>query len=235
MMDNNFIINELVRNNNTNVGVLDKIVSILSWIAENNGGLKEIVAETKIPRSTAHRLLLALEQHRLVTRRLNSYYIGTQIIGWSEASKLTELIKVTKPLLINLRNLVGESTQLYVREGNNRVCLVSVEPIAGLKNTVPVGAVYPLDVGSAGKVIFAWDEIKTDSSNTSEILEQGWAQSIEEREEGVASVSAPVLKSGVLIGVISISGPISRLGLEPGKNLSDTLIKTSKEIELALN
>lgn len=234
MMNDELIIKHLEENNNTKVGVLDKIVSILSCVAENNYNLQEIITETKISRSTVHRLLLALEQHHFVVRTSNGYSIGSRLIGWSESSKLTTIIQMTKPLLIKLRDLTGESTQLYVREGNNRVCLISVEPNAGLKNTVPVGAIYPLEVGSAGKVISVWDGLEMDSAKKEKILKQGWAESIAEREEGVASVSAPILKNGSLLGVISISGPISRLGLEPGKLLSDTLVKTSKEIELLL-
>ena len=47
---------------------------------------------------------------------------------------------------------------------------------------------------------------------------RGWAQSVGEREPGVASVSAPVRSpSGRVIAAVSISGPIERLSRQPGR------------------
>lgn len=233
-MNNKHIIEVLEKNNNSKVGVLDKIVDILSCIAENNSNLSDIIATTKISRSTAHRLLLALEQHHLVIRTTQGYSLGSRLVGWGESSKLTTLIQITKPVLVKLRDLTGESTQLYVREGNNRVCLISVEPTFGLKNTVPVGSIFSLEVGSAGKVISAWEGLEIDSLEKEKILKQGWAESIAEREEGVASVSVPIVKGGGLVGAISVSGPISRLNLGNRNFLANHLIKSAKEIELLL-
>lgn len=217
--------------NYSKVGVLDKVVTILSCISGGEKSLSEIIEETKIPRSTVHRLLLALEQHHLIIQTEHGYSIGSQIIEWGESSKLSNLIAITKPTLINLCHVTKESTQLYVREGDTRVCLISIEPKEGLKNTVPVGARFPLNVGSAGKVISAWDGLEMDGQEKERIIQQGWAQSISEREEGVASVSVPIFKKKKLIGALSISGPISRLGTEPGKLLAQHLLKAAGEVE----
>ena len=44
------------------------------------------------------------------------------------------------------------------------------------------------------------------------VRRRGWAQSVAERETGVASVSAPVRDgSGAVLGAVSISGPVERL------------------------
>lgn len=233
-MDTKNIIKDLENKSNSKVGVLDKIVKILSSISKKDSNLSEIMEETKLPRATTHRLLLALEHHHLITHTKQGYSLGSQLIEWSESSKLSMLIKITRPILINLCHVTNESTQLYMREGNDRVCLISIEPKEGLKNTVPVGARLPLNVGSAGKIISAWENLEIDVTEKEEILKQGWAQSIAERENGVASVSAPILKNKGLLGVISISGPISRLGEEPGKVMSDYLIKATKEIKSLL-
>lgn len=117
--------------------------------------------------------------------------------------------------------------QLYVREGDCRVCLISIEPKEGLKNTVPISLRFPLNVGSARKVISAWDGLEIDSIEKDKNIEQGWAQRISEREAGVASVSVPIFGNKRLIGAISISGPVSRLSSEPGKLLSNHLIKAA--------
>jgi DNA-binding IclR family transcriptional regulator len=68
-----------------------------------------------------------------------------------------------------------------------------------------VGALLPLDVGSAGKVLDGGDAAH-------------WAESVEEREAGVASVSAAVLdRVGAVVAAVSISGPVERLTRHPGR------------------
>ncbi|MCZ7631010.1 MAG: hypothetical protein M5U19_19065 [Microthrixaceae bacterium] len=45
----------------------------------------------------------------------------------------------------------------------------------------------------------------------------GWVESLEEREPGVASVSAPVLAAdGTVMAAVSVSGPLERMGPSPG-------------------
>ena len=118
IMDNKIIIEDLEKKSNSNVLVLDKIVKILSCISTKDSNLSEIIQKTKLPRATVHRLLLALEYHHLIIHTLQGYSIGSQIIEWRESSKLSMLIEITRPILINLCELTNESTQLYVREGD---------------------------------------------------------------------------------------------------------------------
>ena len=143
-------------------------------------------------------------------------------------------------MLEGLRDESGESTQLYVREGDHRVCVASVERVTGLRDTVPVGAVMPLSRGSAGKILLAFApggvDDRPDAAELRGIRVRGWAQSVAEREAGVASVSAPVFgEDGRLKAAVSISGPISRLGESPGQRLSHLVVRAAREIESTLD
>ena len=60
---------------NSGVGVLDKAVGILACLESGPHSLAELVAATGIARPTAHRLAVALEHHRLVTRDLTGRFI----------------------------------------------------------------------------------------------------------------------------------------------------------------
>ena len=219
------------------VGVLDKVVCILEFLVERGTvDLNDIVKGTNIPRTTAHRLLTAMEGHHLVAKNQKGYLLGSRLSGWGEVSYTKSLVELAKPELVNLTEITGESSQLYVREGDKRICIASVEPKMGLTNTVPVGSVFPLEVGSAGKVFIAWDTKDTENESYNRIREQGWAESVAEREPGVASVSAPILSAnGVIKAAVSVSGPISRMGKEPSTIFSKHVVQTARKIEKILN
>ena len=221
------------------VGVLDKAVVILSFLSEGGPAtLAEVVEVTGLPRPTAHRLLSALETHHLVGRAGGQYALGMRLLGWGNKAVGLDLVEAARPALGALRDETGESVQLYVREGDRRVCVASVERAGGgLKDTVPVGAVLPLDLGSGGKVLLAWAEDgeispRVNAAELEEIRSQGWAESVAEREAGVASVSAPVFGAGgALRAAVCASGPISRLGGRPGERLAGPVVAAAREIE----
>jgi DNA-binding IclR family transcriptional regulator len=221
---------------NSGVGVLDKSVAVVSFLsAAGSASLAEVVEGTGLPRPTAHRLLAALETHHLVARSEGRYRLGARLLGWaSRVESGAGLVEKARPALEWLVGETGESAQLYVREGGNRVCVASRERASGLRDTVPVGAVMPLSVGSAAKVLLAWSAESTERAGFETERERGWAESVAERERGVASVSAPVVSGGTLAAV-SVSGPVSRLGESPGGRLSPVVLRAAREIEGGLS
>jgi DNA-binding IclR family transcriptional regulator len=123
--------------------------------------------------------------------------------------------------LEHLRDVTGESAQLYVRRGSRRVCLVSLESPHGLRTIVPVGAVLPMNVGSAAKVL----------ADGPEVRKLGWAESVEERERGVASVSAGVRRDGVVVAAVSVSGPVDRTSRAPGRRYAKPVMAAARRVE----
>ncbi|CAN5172157.1 IclR family transcriptional regulator [soil metagenome] len=218
------------------VGVLDKAVGILAFLSEDGpASLAEVVGGTGLSRPTAHRLLSALEMHHLVARHDGRYVLGSRLLGWGNRAGVSpDLIEAARPVLAKLRDETDESTQLYVREGRQRVCVAIAERGTGLKATVAVGAVMPLDLGSAGTVLLAFSGPDADA-RLALVRERGWAESVAEREAGVASVSAPVFgPDGRLRAAVSASGPISRLGNHPGEWLAGPVVAAAREIEASL-
>ena len=222
------------------VGVLDKAVGILSFLAEDGPEtLAGVVRGTGLARPTAYRLLSALEAHGLVGREDGRYSLGLRLLSWGGGTVGSGLVEAARPVLAALRDRTEESTQLYVREGGRRVCIASVERTGGgLRDAVPVGAVLPLEHGSGGRVLLAWSEEAGEGPDARDLVEtraRGWAESVAEREVGVASVSAPVFgPDGGLRAAVCASGPIPRLGEHPGERLAGHVLAAAREIEAAL-
>ncbi len=211
------------------VGVLDKAAAVLAALESNPLTLAGLVAATGLARPTAHRLAVALEHHRFVGRDLQGRFIlGSRLAELAHSASEDPLLVTAGPILTRLRDITGESAQLFRRQGDVRVCAAAAERPAGLRDTVPLGAQLSMKAGSAAQVLLAWEEpdrlpkLLARASFTMTGLQQvrrrGWAQSVGEREPGVASVSAPVLSpSGRIIAAVSVSGPIERLSRQPGR------------------
>ena len=226
----------------SNVGVLDKSVAILAALAEEGPlSLAGLVDATGLSRPTAHRLAAALEAHRLVGRdAAGRYRLGLRLLGWAGAVRADlGLVEAARPVLEALRDETGESAQLFVRDGDRRLCIAASERPAGLRDTVPVGAVLPIDRGSGGKVLLAFGpdgaagrHRAVDPAELEAIRRRGWAASVAEREDGVCSVSAPVLDSGGRVhAALGVSGPINRLGRQPQKLLATPVLAAARELE----
>ena len=227
------------------IGVVDKTVAILAAAAQAPRTLAELVEATALPRATAHRLAVALEVHRLLDRDADGRFVLGPRVGELAAALPDPLLAAAAPVLAWVRDESGESSQLYRRDGNERVCVAAAERAAGLRTTVPVGTRLPLSAGSAAQVICAWadpaslTDVLAGSEFTARLLAEvrrrGWAQSVAQREAGVASVSAPILNpDGSLLAAVSISGPIERLGRAPGQRFAPILVAGARRIAAAL-
>jgi DNA-binding IclR family transcriptional regulator len=111
----------------------------------------------------------------------------------------------------------------------------------GLRDSIPVGATLSMLAGSAAQVLLAWEEpdrlhrglqgAAFTATALSGVRRRGWAQSVAEREAGVASVSAPVRgPSGRVVAAVSISGPIERLSRQPGRLHAATVVAGANKL-----
>jgi len=211
------------------VGVLDKAVSVLAAVESGPATLAQLVAATGLARPTTHRIAVALEHHRLLARDVQGRFVlGPRVGELASAAGEDRLLAVSQPVLIQLRDVTGESAQLYRRQADVRVCVAAAERASGLRDTVPIGAALPMTAGSAAQVLLAWEEgermhrglrgAKFTATTLAGVRRRGWAASAAEREVGVASVSAPVRGSGgKVLAAVSVSGPIERLTRSPGR------------------
>ncbi|MET1036423.1 MAG: IclR family transcriptional regulator [Arthrobacter sp.] len=228
------------------VGVIDKAAMVLDSLEAGPTTLAQLVAATGLSRPTVHRLAQALVHHRLVGKDMHGRFVlGSRLVELASAAGEDRMIAAAGPLLLQLRDATGESSQVFRRQGDFRVCVVSAERPVGLRDTIPVGTQLSMKAGSAAQVLLAWEDHERlleglgNARFTPTILagvrRRGWAQSLGEREPGVASVSAPVRgPSGRVIAAVSISGPIERLTRQPGRVHSEVVCRTAAALTEAL-
>jgi DNA-binding IclR family transcriptional regulator len=201
------------------VGVLDKAMFLLNVVEHRQPvTFLELTDAVDFPKTTTHRLVAALEAHGFLHRDEE----GALVTGSRFAT--ATLAQVARPILARLSDETRESSQLFVRRGQQRLAVVSIESREELRTAVPVGALLPMEKGSAGRLL----------AGDTEALGRGWSESVGERVAGIASVSAPVLDGGRLVAAVCLSGPIERLGTSPGRRYGKRLIAAAEEIQTAL-
>ncbi|MCF6094235.1 IclR family transcriptional regulator [Microaerobacter geothermalis] len=209
---------------------------LLCFVHSNEMSLTDIAQQTSLNKSTVYRLLASLEGKGFLMRDpgTEKYRLGFRI--WELSANLTQAADpamILLPELEKLRDSLGETISLYVRDGMERIRIQAVESNQSIRRVAPIGARMSLAVGASSKVLMSyadphsqeailndpswpdWVDKRLYKKQLEEIKEKGYATSFEEREPGAAAVAVPILnRSGHLIAALSVSGPSSRLTLD---------------------
>ncbi|RBP99724.1 IclR family transcriptional regulator [Bifidobacterium xylocopae] len=222
------------------VGVLDKTVKILDALEAGPSTLGQLVAATGLARPTAHRLATALERHRFVCRDEHGRFtLGSRFAELAAAAGEDRLLTAAGPILRTLLSRTGESAQIFRRQGEHRVCIAALDRPSGLRDSIPVGAVLPMQAGAASQILLAWDAPERihqilmratfSAARLADVRKRGWAESINEHEQGVCSISAPIRNpAGQVMAAISISGPVERMSRAPGRHYAPLVMAAGK-------
>lgn len=236
--------------------VLSKIRRVLDVVAEQPDGVRfQHVRDTSgLPASTTVRLLQNLVAEGLLDRDGDHYFLGEVVRRWAARSQPRGLLRSAQSVLERLRDQTGETAVLFVRDGAHRVLVALAETRHQVVRLMGVGQVMPLHAGSAGKVFLAFDPgidlstvklvrltehtIATRSGLRTElaaIRSRGCAISLAERDEGTASISAPVFDaSGAVAAAVGIGCPMQRLSSEPPPEWVTAILDAASALSRAL-
>ena len=229
------------------MGVLDKAALILDTLEKEPCSLAQLVNATGLARPTTHRLAIALERHRFISRdQQGRFTVGSRFAELATAAGEDRLLASAEPILQTLLERTGESAQIYRRQGDQRVCIAAVERTSGLRDSIPVGAMLSMEAGSAAHILLAWEDnehthqglrhAQFTAQTLNTVRRRGWSESINEREKGVCSVSAPIRNAtGHVIAAISISGPVDRMGISPGRRYAPLVMKAGRYLSEAMS
>ena len=218
---------------------VDRAVSVLEILArEGSAGVSEVATEIGVHKSTAFRLLAALEERDLVEQNTErgKYQLGFGVLRLASAIPARlELVRQAQPVLDDLAQHIDETINLAVVREHYSVHVQQALGSAAVASQNWVGQVTPLHATSSGKILLAHmseDRLNevldasglkayTEHTLTSRdaLVEQlaqaraeGFATAFEELETGLNAAAVPVRDhTGAVVGAVSASGPAYRL------------------------
>ena len=197
----------------TGVGVLDKSMAIVDLCERQPASASDIARELDLTVSTAHRLAAALTAHGLLQRDAAGLYrLGPRFL----TSRVAE---IAQPVLDRLTADTRESSQLWVRRGEDRLCVASVITEAELRVVMDPGARLPLSDG--GSAALALQGV---------VGTEGWAETHSTRTPGLGSVSAPIILRGEPVAAVSVIAPLLRMTKSPGESFGKQVLVAAAEI-----
>ncbi len=217
---------------------VDRAVAILEILArDGEAGVTEVARELDVHKSTASRLLAALDRRELVTQDTarGKFRLGVGIVRLAgAASQKLDVVQESRPVCRALAQQVGEAVNLAILSGRDALYLDQVAGPAALSPHNWAGQRIPLHATSDGKVLLAYlseAELKaclvpplrrlTEYTITAvdefsrllaEVRRRGFATAVDELEAGLTAIAAPVRNAeGNVVASISASGPSFRI------------------------
>jgi DNA-binding IclR family transcriptional regulator len=216
---------------------VDRAINVLEILARRGeAGVSEVASEIDVHKSTAFRLLGALEGRGLVERASGRYRLGFGLIPLAGAvSDRLDLTQQGRAVLHRLAAEMGETINLAVLQEH---WAVNVDQALGPSTVATrnwLGRLTPLHCTSSGKVLLAHvpaarratllaaSGMERFTANTvtdpaelgtelHRVRDDGHATATEEYETGLNAAAAPVLdRGGAVIAALSVSGPAYRL------------------------
>jgi IclR family acetate operon transcriptional repressor len=243
---------------------LVRALTLLNRVAESDdegASLSEVAQQVGLPASTAHRLLLTLEQERYVRfapdRKL--WTIGVQaFVTGCAFIKTRSLVGLARPRLRTLMEESGETVNLAVEDKGEAVYLAQVECREMMRVFARPGTRVPMHCSAVGKAILAGASDKsiakmlhqhgmarltvktivTPSALRQELVkvrEQGYAVDDEEHAVGLRCIAAPIIdETEDIIAAVSVSGPMARIGDERVSGLGRMLKDAARAISMEM-
>jgi len=236
---------------------IDRAAELLALIvhAEDPRTFGDLVEETELARSTASRVLNALERHQLIERDTDGAFHPGPLFAVYAArhDQIDAVIRTAQPIMARVNEETGETVNLGLPHG-----LGAVVQVAQIDSTYLLGAInwvgvdVPAHCSAMGKVMYAYGaldlpdgplERRTDETVTdvavlrrelATVRRRGYAQTHSELEEGLTGIAAPVrFSDGSTRAAIGISGPDFRLD-ESAKDVGDLLVAEAARLSRKL-
>jgi len=198
-------------------------------------GLQDLAEAVGLNKTTAYRLLTALQSEGMVERAEDGYRLGPELLALgARALGASELRQASRPELVALAESTRETATLEVLVGREALILDEVTGTHRVGTMPSVGTRWPAHAASTGKAILAFlpeeqqaaflrgrlatltprtiTEPRAFRRELARVAGRGWSLNAEELEPGFVAVGAPVRSAdGRVTAAISVGGPKARL------------------------
>lgn len=236
---------------------VDRAVSVLELLAlQGEAGVTEMAAELGVHKSTAFRLVSALELRGLVEQSAErgKYRLGFGIVRLAGATVgQLDLTQQGRAVCETLAAELGETVNLAVADGGVAINVDQVWGSASVMSHNWIGRSTPLHATSSGKVLLAYMKADTRDEalaaplesfteytivgheqlrqNLKEVYEIGVSYSMEEFEVGLNAVAAAIHSyEGAIVAALSASGPSYRLTEDRMEDVGQSVLNAAGEI-----
>ncbi|MCX4831431.1 IclR family transcriptional regulator [Streptomyces sp. NBC_00006] len=235
----------------TGVRSVRRALDILGLLTEDQPAvtLREIVDATGLAKTTAVRMVQTLEQCGLLWDTPAGYTAGPGLWRWAHLAHTSwELPRETRKLMRELAEEQQETVNLFMLRGLSRVCVAQQESPQPLRHVVRVGDELPLWAGASSKILLRsapeslLRRVAVDSPHgegharqlrvwADVAVEQGFAVSRGERDEGLTAVAVPVLgRTGTVVASLSLSGPSHRFPEATVQRFATALVEVARQM-----
>lgn len=234
---------------NSSVQSVDRAIAILEILARSGESrVTDLAAELAVHKSTAFRLLGALEQGGLVEQSgdRGRYRLGFGVVRLAGAATAQlDLSRESRAVCERLAERIGETVNLAVPRDGHAVNISQVRGPAAISGHNWVGQRTPVHATSSGKVLLAFGAVALPGTlerytprtllsldeQLAEIRRRGYGYTVEELEAGLNAVAAPVRgPDGSVVAAVSASGPSYRLTPERIPEVGELLSEGAREI-----
>ncbi len=238
---------------------VQKNLKILKYIldCQSEVSLADIGKDLGYNVSTVHHSLRTLMEEGFISQNkvTKKYDIGPEIfLSWLRGRNPEKYFSRVTPILDECVKNIGETTNLFIRNGNNAVCITGCESNHILRAFLMVGRKIPLTCTASGKAFLAYlkyEEVRdiankeglkkylpntiTDLEKLFDDLkisqERGYTLEIDEYEEMITAVGVPVFdENGKVICTISTIAPSVRVNEEKILLIANELKLASRKI-----
>ncbi len=239
---------------------VDRAVTILELLAlHGEAGITQLARELGVHKSTASRLVSALERRRLVEQveARGRYRLGVGVLTLARATNARlDLAKEARPVVRRLAAETGETVNVAVLSGGAALYVDQVAGSSSLSSYNWVGQHIPIHATSNGKALVSeitGDELTvalgelvaytpstitdrpTLETQLAEVRERGWALAVDELDVGLTALAAPVRDAdGDIVASVSVSGPTFRFDAARVEELAPLLLAATAEVSRRL-
>ncbi len=214
---------------------LEKAIHVLNYLAGSKQplGVSDIARALDLPKATAYRILKTLEKYNYVYFDENTalYRLGWATLPLSKGFlESMDIRALAHPYMIEVQGKVNQSVNLFIADGDCRVCIERVQSQQPLRSVMRIGSVYPVFQGAAGKVFKAF--LSEEGEAEKEMLDkQGYILTRGERVADAGSIAVPLLNyRQKLVAALAISGPIREYNDENVAIYSKVLVEAGQRI-----